>query len=200
MFSCWTDAVAIRRRLTRRYRARDRDRPPRRCRAVTGRSRRSVDVARSRFGPAVGAPPSNLPICASNLGRRSRETAVAPPRSGPAGLGGAAPVSRIRMSRTDAHAAFRVCVARREVSVVPVHRCADRERDLPHLDPGWSIGRVRRCYWQWLFTGTGVCSCWMCHWPKRRHPRRSGRGARRAQLDGVVREWNGGDEEAGWEV
>lgn len=102
------------------------------------------------------------------------------------------------MSRTDAHAPFRVRATRREVSVVPVHRCAGRECDLPQLDPDWSIGRTGRCYWQWIFTGVEVCSCWMCHWPKRRQPRRSGRGARRVQLRGVAREWNGGDGESAW--
>lgn len=90
------------------------------------------------------------------------------------------------MSRTDAHAPFRVRVARREVSVFPVHRCAGSVCDIPDPDPEWTIGRVGRCYSQWIFTGVEVCSCWMCHWPKRRQPRRSGRGARRVALRGVV--------------
>lgn len=93
------------------------------------------------------------------------------------------------MSRTDAHAPFRVRLARREVAARPVHRCADSECDLPDLDPGWSIGRIGRCYWEFVYTGTNVCSCWMCHWHTRPEERRA---AVRAELRGQMREWNSG--------
>lgn len=92
------------------------------------------------------------------------------------------------MSRTDAHAPFDVRVARREISVVPVHRCAGRECDLPDR----STCRVGRCYWAFMFTGTNVCSCWMCHWHHRPQDRRS---AVRARLRDAARAWNGGDRE-----
>ncbi|MGV0675711.1 hypothetical protein ABQE62_05895 [Mycolicibacterium fortuitum] len=96
------------------------------------------------------------------------------------------------MSRTDAHTPYRVRVARREVSVVPVHRCAGSVCDLPDLDPAWTIGRIGRCYWEFVFTGTEVCSCWMCHWHHRPEQRRS---TLRAELRGVAREWNAGSGE-----
>jgi hypothetical protein len=119
------------------------------------------------------------------------------------GSAGAAPPEETVVSRTDAHTPHRVRVARREVAVVPVHRCASRECDLPALDPGWAIGRVGRCYWEFRFTGTGtgtgtgICWCWMCHWHHRPEVRR---GGVRAGLRTVAREWNGGDQEAGWEL
>lgn len=94
------------------------------------------------------------------------------------------------MSRTDAHAPFLVRVARREVSVVPVHRCAGRECDLPELVPDWSIGRIGLCHWEFTYTGTNVCGCWMCHWHSR--PEQC-RAAVRAELREVAREWNGGE-------
>ncbi|CAJ1582516.1 hypothetical protein [[Mycobacterium] wendilense] len=101
------------------------------------------------------------------------------------------------MSHTDAHAPFRVRRARREVSVVPVHGCAGRECELPDLDPGWTIGRIGLCYWEFRFTGRYVCSCWMCHWPHRPQVRRA---AVRTELRAVAREWNRGDEHSAWEV
>ncbi|SHR63612.1 Uncharacterised protein [Mycobacteroides abscessus subsp. massiliense] len=94
------------------------------------------------------------------------------------------------MSRTDAHAPFHVRAARREATVVPVHRCAGRECDLPELDPGWSIGRIGCCYWEFAYTGVSVCSCWMCHWHRRREARRA---AVRTELRGAARDWNGGE-------
>lgn len=94
------------------------------------------------------------------------------------------------MSRTDAHTPFRVRVARREVAVRAVHRCAGRECDLPALDPGWSTGRIGRCYREFVYTGRSVCACWMCHWHHRPEVRRAGV---RAGLRGVAREWNAGE-------
>lgn len=103
------------------------------------------------------------------------------------------------MSRTDAHTPYRVRVARRELAARAVHRCAGSECDLPDLVAVWSIGRVGRCHWEFAYTGTNVCSCWMCHWHSRPEPRRSSRGARRVELRGVGRRWNGGDA-AGWDM
>lgn len=101
------------------------------------------------------------------------------------------------MSRTDAHAPFAVRMLRGEVAHYAVHLCADDPAlcSLPDLEAGWTTG-PDRCRWEWTFTGRNWCPCRMCHWPKRRQPRRSGRGARRTQLRGLAREWNGGDE--GW--
>lgn len=100
------------------------------------------------------------------------------------------------MSRTDAHSPLRVRAARREVAMRAVHRCVGRECDLPSIDPGWANGRVGGCYWEFRYTGTNVCSCWMCHWHHRPEERRA---AIRADRRGVAREWNA-DAEAGWEV
>lgn len=96
------------------------------------------------------------------------------------------------MSRTDAHSPYRVRVARREVAVVPVHRCAGAECDLPALSPTWTTGRIGRCYWEFVYTGTNVCSCWRCHWRTRPEERRA---AVRAELRGVAREFNAGKRE-----
>ena len=41
------------------------------------------------------------------------------------------------MSRTDAHTPYRVRVARREVSVVPVHRCDGRKLAVSSI---WELG------------------------------------------------------------
>lgn len=100
------------------------------------------------------------------------------------------------MSRTDAHTPYLGRVARREVTVVPVHRCAGRQCDLPALDADWSIGRVGRvgragsCYWEFAYTGVNVCCCWMCHWHRRTEQRRA---AVRTELRAAAREWNAGD-------
>lgn len=101
------------------------------------------------------------------------------------------------MSRTDAHTPFRVRVARRELAVRAVHRCAGRDCALPDVGPGWTIGRIGRCYWEFRYTGTNVCSCWMCHWHSSPEVRRA---AIRADLRAVAREWNAGAAKAGREV
>lgn len=93
------------------------------------------------------------------------------------------------MSRTDAHAPFRVRVARREVAVRAVHRCAGGVCDLPALVPDWSGWRVGLCHWEFFYTGTNVCSCGMCH--RHRRPEVP-RGAVKVELRSVAREWNGG--------
>ena len=95
------------------------------------------------------------------------------------------------MSRTDSHAPFHVRVARREVSVRAAHRCAGGDCDLPALDPGWADASSR-CRWEFRYAGVNVCSCWMCHWPRRSQPRRA--TVRRA-LRGQAREWNGGPDD-----
>jgi hypothetical protein len=93
------------------------------------------------------------------------------------------------MSRTDAHAPLRVRVARREITVLPVHYCGDRDCDLPYR----ITGLATRCHWQFLYTGTNVCSCWMCHEHRRPEIRRS---TVRARLHDLARLWNGEDREA----
>lgn len=105
------------------------------------------------------------------------------------GSAGAALTEETVVSRTDAHTPYRVRVARREIAVRAVHHCAGRGCDLPDLDPDWTIGRVGRCYWDFVYTGVNVCSCWMCHW--RRHPEQR-RAVTRTGLRAVAREWNAG--------
>lgn len=101
------------------------------------------------------------------------------------------------MSRTDAHTPYRVRVVRGEVAVRAVHRCAGGKCDLPDLNPGWTIGRIGRCYRQFTFTGRGICSCWMCHWHHRPEQRRA---VVRTRLRAAACEWNAGGWEAGWDV
>lgn len=105
------------------------------------------------------------------------------------------------MSRTDAHAPFAVRMLRGEVAHHARHLCSGDPAlcSLPDLEAGWTTG-PGCCLWEWTFTGRNWCSCWMCHWPSHRQPRRSGRGASRAELRDVARAWNGGGVEAGWEV
>jgi hypothetical protein len=77
---------------------------------------------------------------------------------------------------------------RGEVTHHAVHVCGgDPARcTLPDLEAGWTIG-PGRCRWEWTYTGQNWCSCWMCHW---RHRPQERRGAVRADLRGVAREWN----------
>lgn len=96
------------------------------------------------------------------------------------------------MSRTDAHTPYRVRVARREIAVRAVHTCGGLDCDLSAIDPGWSIGRVGSCHWEFVYTGTNVCSCWMCH--EQHRPERS-RAAVRSGLRAVTRAWNAGERE-----
>lgn len=69
------------------------------------------------------------------------------------------------MSRTDAHAPFRVRLARGELAARPVHACADRDCDLPDRPPArWYPGCApTHCHWEFHYTGVGVCACQMCH-------------------------------------
>ncbi|MCH9729048.1 MAG: hypothetical protein K0U84_05105 [Actinomycetia bacterium] len=103
------------------------------------------------------------------------------------------------MSRTDAHAPYAVRVVRREIAVLADHDCAGQECDLPALEPGWADTRTR-CRWEFAYTGTSICSCWMCHWPSKPRPRRSGRAAQRIALRAVARHWNGGDADTAFSV
>lgn len=149
-----------------------------------------------RKATGTSSPPSCLTAHGvSDIGRRSSVHAIAPPRGdlrtrwGYLFRGSA-------VSRTDAHAPFHVRIARREVAVIPVHRCPGGECDLPDLVAGWVDARSR-CYWQFTFTGRYICSCWMCHWHRRPGQRCA---VVRAQLRAAAREWNGGEREDGWEV
>lgn len=151
-----------------------------------------MDIDPRIFGGPLSPHLVRSPHAHAHLGWRPTAHAVAPaPRTG-RGLGGGYLAEETAVSRTDAHTPFRVRVARREVAVRAVHRCASGECDLPELVPGWSGGRGDRCYWQWLFTGRGVCSCWTCHWRTRPEVRRA---SVRAGLRGVTREWNAGGRE-----
>lgn len=87
------------------------------------------------------------------------------------------------MSRTDAHTPLRVRAVRREIVVVPTHYCGGHDCDLPAR----ATGLATRCHWQFLYTGTNVCSCWMCHGHRRPEVRRS---VLRARLRAVAGEWN----------
>lgn len=62
------------------------------------------------------------------------------------------------MSRTDAHTPLWVRLVRGELAAHPVHAANHDQCDLPD-HPGPS---PTRCYWAFVYTGTKVCSCWMC--------------------------------------
>lgn len=86
------------------------------------------------------------------------------------------------MSRTDAHAPLNVRLARRDLAAEPFHAHGCRgDCDLPAVPGGaW---RDSRCRWIFVFTGTYICSCHMCHGgPQNRAERRRDRHQARAEL------------------
>lgn len=103
------------------------------------------------------------------------------------------------MSRTDAHAPLWVRLARGELAAqarhTAAHDCCDLPAHPPRQRPSWRPGT--QCYWAFTYTGTRVCSCWMCHagWNARRTNRRA-RHRTNAALRAASRQWAGGDEVA----
>jgi hypothetical protein len=63
------------------------------------------------------------------------------------------------MARTDKTAPLWVRLAHGDLTSRPSHaQHGPHDCDLP---PRPSRGRTR-CYWQFVWTGTRVCSCWLC--------------------------------------
>jgi len=105
------------------------------------------------------------------------------------------------MSRTDAHNPLWVSLARGDLAALANHDHRDGACDLPdlrslgRLDFERRIGERTKCWWEFAFTGTGVCSCWMCHaGPQRRADRRAARHRDRFVLNAAVGLWVTGDE------
>jgi hypothetical protein len=87
------------------------------------------------------------------------------------------------MSRTDAHVPLYVRLARGDLVSHEVHDHRRGDRcDLPDRPTSWRAPRTT-CYWEFVYTGTSVCSCWMCHGgAEHRRDRRRERHATRALL------------------
>ncbi|WP_157749534.1 hypothetical protein [Jatrophihabitans sp. GAS493] len=99
------------------------------------------------------------------------------------------------MSRTDQHAPFAIKIARGDLPAVASHDHRYGPCDLPDRSSCarmWSP--MSRCRWEFQYTGTGVCSCWMCHaGPQRRAERRAARHRDRIDLDVAAVNWRNGD-------
>ena len=98
------------------------------------------------------------------------------------------------MSRTRAHAPIHVRVARRELAAEANHNHTTGLCDLPareHAVRNWRP--ATRCYWRFVYTGTPVCSCELCHAGRqRRHERRADRHQAARDARAAARRWNGG--------
>jgi len=103
------------------------------------------------------------------------------------------------LSRTDAHSPLWIRLARRELASEAAHAAAHAACDLPDYPsltrPAWLP--ATKCHWVLHYTGTNVCSCWMCH-AGRQH-RQENRAQRRRDhvaLHIAVGRWRHGDESA----
>ncbi len=98
------------------------------------------------------------------------------------------------MSRTDAHTPLHVRLARGDLASTAIHDHRDgQECDLPARPESW-CEPIPRCRWEFTFTGTRICSCWMCHaGAENRQERRNSRHSGKAQLASARRSWRGGD-------
>ncbi|MGH3543347.1 MAG: hypothetical protein ACRDT5_14845 [Mycobacterium sp.] len=72
------------------------------------------------------------------------------------------------MSRTDKTAPFWVKLQRGDIASIEVHDHRRGACDIDDHDGGY---RPRRCHREFLYTGTNVCCCPMCH--GREYPDRS---------------------------
>lgn len=101
------------------------------------------------------------------------------------------------MSHTDAHVPFRVRIARGDLTAIAVHDHTDGACDLParsHIEHSWL--NQTACRWQWVYDGTNVCSCELCHeGTAHRRQRRRTRHAIRESLHTAVHRWNTGTED-----
>ncbi|GAA5153421.1 hypothetical protein GCM10025768_23060 [Microbacterium pseudoresistens] len=99
------------------------------------------------------------------------------------------------MSRTDAHVPVPVRIVRGDLAAVADHNHATGECDLPPRGHGVGDWRATtRCRWIFLFTGTFVCPCEMCHaGGAHRAERRRSRHDTAASARRAVRRWNSGD-------
>lgn len=96
------------------------------------------------------------------------------------------------MSRTDTHAPFRVRIARGDLTAFAAHDHTAGSCDLPprnHIDH--SMLHQTACRWEWVYDGTNVCSCQLCHEGKahRRQRRRTRHMVREALHTAAIR-WN----------
>lgn len=153
---------------------------------------RQTGTSTRRCPPTLVAPAKYPPRHGIfDFSRRSSEPAIAPIPAANRGLGGATPFRVIRMSRNDSHAPFHVCFARREITVVAVHRCASHDCDLP--DRGASTRS--RCRWQVVYTGMTTCSAYeSVRRPIRTshpHPADTALARSGAASVDVIRAWNG---------
>ena len=100
------------------------------------------------------------------------------------------------MSRTDAHNPVWVRIARGDLDAEPQHADNHAVCDLPPRPPftPWRRG-MTACHWAFRYTGTHICSCWMCHaGPQHRQETRGARRQDAADLRGALRRWNLGDD------
>jgi hypothetical protein len=102
------------------------------------------------------------------------------------------------VSRTDQHAPLLVRIARGDLDAYAEHEHRDGSCDLVARDQAFTHwGEDVRCRWQFHFTGTFTCSCWMCH-AGRQHRAANSAERHRDHHDLAVAlgRWNGGDAEA----
>lgn len=120
------------------------------------------------------------------------------PHPGVAGRGAKSPGGPA-LSRTDAHAPLWVRLARVELAAEAIHAPDHVDCDLPArppaIRPPWRP--TTKCYWTFRYTGTAICSCWMCHsgWEARRS-NRIARQRHRVSARAALRRWRQGDEDA----
>jgi hypothetical protein len=103
------------------------------------------------------------------------------------------------LSRTDAHVPFWVRLARGDLAAEAKHASNHAVCDLPARPPikreGWLP--TTNCYWTLRYTGTHICSCWMCHsGPQHRQENRNQRHRDRIAQRSALRQWRHGDESA----
>lgn len=98
------------------------------------------------------------------------------------------------MSRTDTHAPFRVRIARGDLTAIAAHDHIGGACDLPardHIDHSWP--HQTDCRREWVYGGSNVCSCELCHEGEaHRRQRRRTRHMVRVSLHTVALRWNSG--------
>jgi hypothetical protein len=96
------------------------------------------------------------------------------------------------VSRTDAHVPLRVRIARGDIGRAEVHDHTHGACDLPDpFHPDAMQPQVFGCHWVFVWTGTPVCSCWMCHGgDELRRERRNERHRIRRELRAERDRWN----------
>jgi len=103
------------------------------------------------------------------------------------------------LSRTDAHSPFWVPLAHGDLAAQAQHASAHAVCDLPDQPPAkWEDWLSATNYrWAFHYTGTNVCSCWMCHaGPQHRQENRNKRHRDRVALRAALGRWRHGDQSA----